>query len=105
VQIDTRTHDQTLVTAFGRALDRVEYHLRERDYLMADVAGAIIRKLLQHPAAGLLSLSLDWRRQYARWENLRTRLSAPPLMLADLVEHYASVALIEATREADRVAQ
>jgi hypothetical protein len=104
VRGETHTHDRTLVTAVNKAIDRVEYHLGVDDALMADVSGAIVRKLLSHPSAAVYSFDFEWRRMLARWEHLRTRLTAPPLMLADLVEHHASVLLIEATRAAERAA-
>lgn len=99
--IATNTHDRTLVTAIGAALDRVEYWLGEHDELLAAVSGAIVRKLLSHPCAVCYSTALSWRRMLVRWDALRPRLDAPPLMLADLIEHYAGVLLTEATRAAE----
>lgn len=100
----THTHDRTLANAIGAALDRVEHHLTASDFLMADVSGAIVRKLLSHPCAGMYSADLVWRRMLMRWEKLRTRLGPPPIMLADLVDHHAGTLLVEATREAQRSA-
>lgn len=99
------THDQTLASAIGAALDRVAYHLNVDDELMASVYGAIVRKLLAHPCSVLYSAHLPWRRMLERWEQLRKQLDAPPLDLVELIDHHANVLLVEATRASEREAK
>lgn len=95
-------HYQTLISAVGSALDRVEYWLGESDAVMAAVSGATVRKLLTHPDAKNYPCDLAWRRMLLRFDVLRPRLGAPPMLLADFIDHQAGVLLVEASRAAER---
>lgn len=100
----THTHDSTLANAIGAAVERVEYWLGVGDDVMAAVCAAVVRKLLSHPCAPLYADSLTWRREVKRWDRVRVRVGAAPMMLSDYAEHLAGVLLVEATRRAERAA-
>ncbi len=91
-------HDDPPITAVTAALDRVEHHLRQDDQLMADVSGAIVRRLLAHPCAPSCSFELAMRRQLVRWERLRKRVGPAPMDTGAVVDHYASMLLSQAYR-------
>ncbi len=84
---------ELLAVAIGAALDRLGSELARGDALLAAVSGAVVRRLLEHPRATDLDDEL-----LQRWGSLRVRVGVEPLALADLVEHLASVALVDASR-------